>query len=70
MRVRKPADALKVREKMGMSQSELTKLLRLTDNQTVRRWENGANKHGLPGPIQIVYEALSEGWRPKGWKGK
>jgi transcriptional regulator with XRE-family HTH domain len=75
MRIRKPADALKAREKMDMSQEELAELLRIPDprvsgKQAIRRWERGLLKNGLPGPVQVAYEALSSGWRPKGWKGK
>lgn len=72
-RVRNPDDVRAARAKLGMSQSELARALRLPKPnligaQAIARWENGKLKNGVPGVAQVAIEALLTGWRPCGFK--
>ena len=62
-----PAACQQAREFLGLSKTELARILRLGANgrETVRRIEQGQKP---PGPYQLALEALVAGWRPWGVK--
>jgi hypothetical protein len=66
-RINTPAKAQAAREFLGLSKSELARVLRLGTNgrETVRRVESD---QGPTGPYQLALEALVSGWRP--WRVK
>ena len=57
-------EALKsARAQLGLTQAGLGALMRC-DGRTVRRWEAGDRE--IPGPVEVLVEALLSGWRPDG----
>jgi len=65
-----PERVRQIREKCGLSQSGLAKVLRLgaSGKRTVVRWESAEGI--VPGPVSVALEALEAGWRPgdSAWK--
>jgi transcriptional regulator with XRE-family HTH domain len=64
-----PVKMRKIRERLGLSQPEMARLLLLlgtSARQTVGRAENRKNKYGVPGPVQLVMLMLRDGARPPG----
>jgi DNA-binding transcriptional regulator YiaG len=59
-----PATVRAHRHALGMTQSQLGLMLRLSpDNgRTVRNWESG--RYPISGPASLALEALVSGWRP------
>jgi DNA-binding transcriptional regulator YiaG len=57
------ADVRYARKKLGLSQSELARTLRMGDEgaRSIRRWETG--EKGVSGPASVAIEALLDGWR-------
>lgn len=51
-----PAEIRAIRQRYGLSQSELAALLRISDIRTVRRWEKG--EVPISGPASIVLELM------------
>lgn len=51
-----PAEIRAIRQRYGLSQSELAGLLRISDIRTVRRWEKG--EVPISGPASIVLELM------------
>lgn len=58
----KAEEIIAIRRRAGLSQSGLAKLLRITDERTIRRWEKGDVP--VTGPASIILELLSEGALP------
>lgn len=54
-----------IRERLGLTQTQLASLLRLGDTgrKTVERWEREGR---APGAAGLALEALAAGWRPMG----
>lgn len=48
------------RTRLGLSQAGLGALMRC-DERTVRRWEAGDRE--VPGPVEVLLQALEDGWR-------
>jgi len=54
-----PAELKKARESLGMTAEQMAKFLRVDGGfVTVFGWEAGRNKRGIPGPVQVLIEAL------------
>lgn len=51
-----PAEIRAIRQRYGLSQTELAALLRISDIRTVRRWEKG--EVPISGPASIVLELM------------
>jgi transcriptional regulator with XRE-family HTH domain len=62
-----PEKARAAREFLGLNKAQMARVARIDSRDTVRRIEE-VNTRGVPGPYQIVLEALVSGWRPWGVK--
>jgi putative transcriptional regulator len=51
-----PTEIKSIRQRYGLSQSELAALLRISDLRTIRRWEKG--EVPVSGPASIVLELM------------
>jgi DNA-binding transcriptional regulator YiaG len=51
-----PTEIKAIRQRYGLSQSELAALLRISDLRTIRRWEKG--EVPVSGPASIVLELM------------
>lgn len=58
-----PAELLAIRSRYGLSQSEMARILRVSDLRTVRRWEKG--ERAISGPASIVLELMASGELPQ-----
>lgn len=56
-----PAEIKSIRERAGLTQDQLAKLLRLSDSRTIRRYEDGSRT--VSGPVSILMEMLAAGYR-------
>lgn len=56
-----PAEIKSIRERAGLTQDQLAKLLRLSDSRTIRRYEDGSR--AVSGPVSILLEMLDAGYR-------
>ena len=54
-----PAQFKAIRNRYGLSQSDLASLLRLSDGRTIRRYEDGSRQ--ISGPISLLMELLDAG---------
>ena len=57
-----PAELKAIRERAGLTQDQLAKLLRLSDSRTIRRYEDGSRE--VSGPVAIIMELLDAGELP------
>ena len=57
-----PTQIKAIRERAGLTQDQLAKLLRLSDSRTIRRYEDGSR--AVSGPVSIILEMLDEGILP------
>ena len=51
-----PDDLRAARGRLGLTQAELGKALRLPGGRSVRRWETPGNE--VPGPVQVAVELM------------
>lgn len=51
-----PAELKSIRQRFGLSQSELAGVLRISDLRTIRRWEKG--EVPVSGPASILLELM------------
>ena len=51
-----PTEIRAIRQRHGLSQTELAALLRISDLRTIRRWEKG--EVPISGPASIVLELM------------
>lgn len=51
-----PAEFKAIRERYGLTQTELARVLRISDIRTIRRWEQG--ERAISGPVQIIMELM------------
>lgn len=58
-----PPEVHSIRTRAGLTQTELARLLRISDIRTIRRWEQGDVP--ISGPASIVLELLDAGELPK-----
>lgn len=58
-----PTEIKSIRERFGLTQSELARMLRISDIRTIRRWEQGDVP--VPGPASVVLELMDAGELPK-----
>lgn len=58
-----PTEVKAIRNRAGLSQSGLARLLRITDERTIRRWETGDIP--VSGPSSIILEMLDAGELPE-----
>ena len=58
-----PTQFKAIRERAGLTQDQLAKLLRLSDSRTIRRYEDGSR--AVSGPVTVLMEMLDSGysWR-------
>lgn len=61
-----PAEIQSIRKRAGLPQSGLARLLRITDERTVRRWERGDVP--VSGPASILLEMLDAGELPERYR--
>lgn len=52
-----PAEVVNIRKQLGLTQSELARVLRITDIRTIRRWEKGDIP--VSGPASVVLELMA-----------
>ena len=60
-----PATFKAIRERAGLTQDQLAKLLRISDGRTIRRYEDGSRE--VSGPVSILMELIDAGhinWTP------
>lgn len=57
-----PTEIKSIRERAGLTQDQLARLLRLSDSRAIRRYENGSRS--ISGPVAIILEMLDEGSLP------
>ena len=53
----KASDIKAIRERAGLTQTELARLLRISDIRTIRRWEQGDVP--VSGPASIILELIA-----------
>ncbi len=58
-----PTNIKSIRARAGLSQRKLARLLRISDDRTVRRWECG--EVPVSGPASIILEMLDRGELPE-----
>lgn len=63
-KINTPAKAKAAREYLGLNMPAMARVARLDSRETIRRIEEGISTRGVPGPYQLVLEALLSGWRP------
>ena len=61
-----PAEIKSIRERAGLTQDQLAKLLRLSDSRTIRRYEDGSRQ--VSGPVAILMEMLAAGELPQRYR--
>lgn len=61
-----PSEVIAIRKRAGLSQSGLARLLRISDERTVRRWETG--DIAVSGPASIILELLDSGELPERYR--
>ena len=71
MRFRKintPERFAAAQDSFGLNNTDMAAELRLSKDgrETVRRYRDGSNTRGIPGPVQLAMEAFMSGWRPSG----
>lgn len=52
-----PTEIKSIRERAGLTQTELARLLRISDIRTIRRWETGVVP--ISGPASIILELIA-----------
>ncbi len=52
-----PTEIKSIRERAGLTQTELARLLRISDIRTIRRWEQGDVP--ISGPASVVLELIA-----------
>lgn len=57
-----PTELKSIRERFGLTQSGLARILRVEDIRTIRRWETG--ERPISGPASVVLEIMAEGELP------
>lgn len=57
-----PTEIKAIRAKAGLTQTELARLLRISDIRTIRRWEQGDVP--VSGPASILLELIDVGELP------
>ena len=58
-----PAEFKEARHKLGLSAEKCAVLFRIASGRTIRRWEAGPQD--IPGPAQVLMEALRDGRLPQ-----
>ena len=58
-----PTEVQSIRKLAGLTQSGLARVLRITDQRTIRRWENGDIP--VSGPASVILEMLNSGELPE-----
>lgn len=61
-----PAEVKTIRNRAGLSQTDLARLLRIADIRTIRRWETGDVP--ISGPASIILELLDAGELPERYR--
>lgn len=54
-----PASFKAIRERAGLTQSQLADFLRISDRRTIRYWETG--ERPVSGPVSLLMELLDQG---------
>ena len=54
-----PATFLKIRKGAGLTQGQLSRILRLADSRAIRRYEAG--DRAISGPISLLMEMVEDG---------
>lgn len=57
-----PTEVKTIRQRFGLTQSELAGLLRIESRDTIRKWENGTRL--VSGPASIILELMDSGELP------
>lgn len=52
-----PAEVVNIRKQLGLTQSGLARVLRISDLRTIRRWETG--EVPVSGPASVVLELMA-----------
>lgn len=52
-----PAEVVNIRKQLGLTQSGLARVLRISDLRTIRRWEAG--EVPVSGPASVVLELMA-----------
>lgn len=62
-----PTELQAIRKRAGLTQSGLARFLRLADDRTIRRYEDGSRE--ISGPVSILVEMLDAGEIPGRYLG-
>tara|TARA_R100001086_G_scaffold180400_7_gene100202 strand:- start:135 stop:356 length:222 start_codon:yes stop_codon:yes gene_type:complete len=57
-----PTEIKSIRERAGLTQDQLARMLRISDSRSIRRWEDGSRK--VSGPVSILMEMIEAGTFP------
>ncbi|MAK86003.1 MAG: hypothetical protein CMK96_03430 [Pseudomonas sp.] len=58
-----PTEFKLIRERADLTQSQLARVLRLSDSRTIRRYEDGSRT--VSGPVAIILEMMDAGELPE-----
>jgi len=58
-----PTELKAIRQRYGLTQSDLARILRIEDGRTVRRWEAG--DRAISGPATVLLELMESGELPQ-----
>lgn len=58
-----PSQFKSIRQRAGLTQSDLAAVLRISDLRTIRKWEAG--ERSISGPVSLLMEMLDAGTLPK-----
>ena len=58
-----PTEFKLIRERADLTQSQLARVLRLSDSRTIRRYEDGSR--AISAPVTIILEMLEAGELPE-----
>ena len=58
-----PTEFKLIRERADLTQSQLARVLRLSDSRSIRRYEDGSR--AISGPVTIILEMLEAGELPE-----
>tara|TARA_R100001143_G_C3360213_1_gene134981 strand:+ start:4455 stop:4670 length:216 start_codon:yes stop_codon:yes gene_type:complete len=61
-----PTEFKAIRERVGLTQGQLARVLRLSDSRTIRRYEDGSRT--VSGPVSLLMELFSQQGFPSAQK--
>lgn len=56
-----------IRQRLGLTQAQLARVLRYETTLTVSTYEREKNPRSIPTHVELLMTAYDEGYRPKDW---